>query len=52
MTSPTTSNPCHLVTVWNPAYGTDVMESHMMLLKYVGVGCEGELVKRAKVRGD
>jgi hypothetical protein len=23
----------HLVTVWNPSYGTDVMESHIMLLR-------------------
>lgn len=23
----------HLVTVWNPSYGTDVMESHIMMLR-------------------
>ncbi len=23
----------HLVGVWNPAYGTDVMESHILLLR-------------------
>ena len=25
--------PRHLVTVWNPSYGADVMESHIMLLR-------------------
>ena len=23
----------HLVSVWNPAYGTDVMETHIALLR-------------------
>jgi hypothetical protein len=27
------SAPRHLVAVWNPSYGTDVMESHIMLLR-------------------
>jgi hypothetical protein len=25
--------PRHLVTVWNPSYGADVIESHIMLLR-------------------
>lgn len=25
--------PRHLVGVWNPAYGTDVMEPHIMLMR-------------------
>jgi hypothetical protein len=29
----TDSAPRHLVAVWNPSYGTDVMESHIMLLR-------------------
>lgn len=33
MTSRIIDKPRHLVTVWNPAYGTDVMESHIMLLR-------------------
>jgi hypothetical protein len=33
MTSLITNNARHLVTVWNPSYGADVMESHIMLLR-------------------
>ena len=54
------SDTRHLVGAWNPSYGTDVMESHILcsatarnprLLKRslaaLGVGCEGDLVKLA-----
>ncbi|MDP9178067.1 MAG: hypothetical protein M3O61_10350 [Gemmatimonadota bacterium] len=33
MTATTDPAPRHLVTVWNPSYGADVIESHIMLLR-------------------
>lgn len=36
--------PRHLLTVWNPSYGTDVMESHIRILR--------ELAQRFRDGGD
>jgi hypothetical protein len=50
----------HLLTVWNPAYEQDAMELHLSCAagcgtaghrrrQLMGVGCEGEFVKLARV---
>ncbi|MGK2960993.1 MAG: hypothetical protein ACSLFK_02465, partial [Gemmatimonadaceae bacterium] len=39
----------HLVSVWNPSYGTDVMESHIKLLNGYAQQFR-RMVKHARVR--